>query len=141
MFWLISSALNTLSFQTPGGDVKFVNVGEIFQLQNNKLLVKEFFEFLASPSTARLYRGRVPRLMSDSFTRCHTRDRVGETMASVSAGHNNYTDTDPAISERAATTEIQHTTSSPGVPPPHQKQTSPDITAYGGMGLYNIFNQ
>ena len=77
MFWLISSALNTLSIQTPGGDVKFVKVGEIFQLQNNKLLVKEFFGFLTSPSTARLYRGRVPRLMSDSFTCCHTRDRVG----------------------------------------------------------------
>ena len=33
--------------------------------------------FLTSSSTTRLYRGRVPRLTSDNFTCCHTRDRAG----------------------------------------------------------------
>ena len=33
------------------------------------------FAFLTSSSTTRLYRGRVPRLTSDNFTCCHTRDR------------------------------------------------------------------
>ena len=33
--------------------------------------------FLASSSTTSLYRGRVPRLASDNFTCCHTRDRAG----------------------------------------------------------------
>ena len=33
--------------------------------------------FLTSSSASRLYRGRVPRLTSDNFTCCHTRDRAG----------------------------------------------------------------
>ena len=33
--------------------------------------------FLTSSSTTRLYRERVPRLTSDSFTCCHTRHRAG----------------------------------------------------------------
>ena len=33
--------------------------------------------FLTFSSTTRLYRGRVPRLTSGSFTCCHTRDRAG----------------------------------------------------------------
>ena len=45
------------------------------------------FNFLTSSSTTGLYRGRVPRLTSDNFTCCHTADRAGETMTSVSAGH------------------------------------------------------
>ena len=36
-----------------------------------------FFGFLTSSSTTRLYCGRVPRLTSDNFTSCHTRDRAG----------------------------------------------------------------
>ena len=36
-----------------------------------------FFDFLASSSTTRLYSGQVPRLTSDNFTCCHTRDRAG----------------------------------------------------------------
>ena len=35
------------------------------------------FRFLTSSSITRLYRVRVPRLTSDNFTCCHTRDRVG----------------------------------------------------------------
>ena len=35
------------------------------------------FGFLTSSSATRLYRGRVPRLTSDNFTCCHTRDRAG----------------------------------------------------------------
>ena len=35
------------------------------------------FGFLTSLSTTRRYRGRVPRLTSDNFTCCHTRDRAG----------------------------------------------------------------
>ena len=35
------------------------------------------FDFLTSSSTTRLYRGRVPRLTSNNFMCCHTRDRVG----------------------------------------------------------------
>ena len=33
--------------------------------------------FLTSSPTTRLYRGRVPRLTTDNFTCCHTRDRAG----------------------------------------------------------------
>ena len=33
--------------------------------------------FLTSSSTTWLYRGRIPRLTSDNFTCCHTRDRAG----------------------------------------------------------------
>ena len=33
--------------------------------------------FLASSSTTRLPRGRIPRLTSDNYKCCHTRDRVG----------------------------------------------------------------
>ena len=33
--------------------------------------------FLTSSSRTMLYRGRVPRLISDNFTCCHTQDRVG----------------------------------------------------------------
>ena len=33
--------------------------------------------FLTSSTAARLYCGRVPRLTSDNFTWCHTRDRAG----------------------------------------------------------------
>ena len=33
--------------------------------------------FLTSSSTTRLYRGRVPRLMSNNCTCCYTRDRAG----------------------------------------------------------------
>ena len=46
-----------------------------------------------------LYRGRVPRLTSDNFTCCHTRERV-ETMTSVSAGHIILTPTQPVGSGR-----------------------------------------
>ena len=35
------------------------------------------FGFLMSSSATRLYRGRVPRLKSDNFKCCHTRDRAG----------------------------------------------------------------
>ena len=35
------------------------------------------FCFLLSSSIPRLYRKRVPRLASNNFTCCHTRDRVG----------------------------------------------------------------
>ena len=70
--------------------------------------------FLTSSSTTRLYRGRVPKLASDNFTCCHTRDRVGNHEFCFSWSH--YTDTDPTIRERAATTGIEPRTSSPGVP-------------------------
>ena len=60
---------------------------------------------------SRLYRGRVPRLKSDKFTCCHTRDR-GETMISVLAVHIILTPTQPVGSEQ------QQRRSNPG--PPHQ---------------------
>ena len=50
--------------------------------------------FLASWSTTRLYRWRVPRLTYDNFMCCHTRDS-GETMTSVSDGHIILTPTQP----------------------------------------------
>ena len=37
------------------------------------------FGFLTSSSTTRLYSGRVPKLTSDNFTCCHTRDRAWRT--------------------------------------------------------------
>ena len=44
--------------------------------------------FLTSSPATRLYCGSVPRLTSDNFRCCHTRDRVsGETMTSVSTSH------------------------------------------------------
>ena len=69
--------------------------------------------FLTSSSTTRLYRGQVPRLTSDNFTCCHTRDRVGETMTSVSVGHIILTLTQPVGNERP------QRVSNPG--PPHQE--------------------
>ena len=77
--------------------------------------VKGLFGWLV-PSTTRLYRGRVPRLTSDNFTCCHTRDRA-DTMTYVSAVHikDNYTDTYPTSRERSATAGIEPRTSSTGV--------------------------
>ena len=39
-----------------------------------KLMFVGCFGFLTSSLATRLYRGRVPRLMSENFTCCHTRD-------------------------------------------------------------------
>ena len=70
------------------------------------------FGFLTSSSSTRLYRGRVPRLTSDNFTCCHTRDRAGDHDFCLSRSH--YTDIDPTSRERAATAGIEPRTSSPG---------------------------
>ena len=51
--------------------------------------------FLTSSSTTRLYRRRVPRLTSLNRTRCHTRDKGGEIMTSVSVDHFILTPTQP----------------------------------------------
>ena len=56
--------------------------------------------FLTSSLTTRLYRGQVPRLTSDNFTCCHTRDRVGRPLTFVSAGHIILTPTQPVGSGR-----------------------------------------
>ena len=71
--------------------------------------------FLMSSSTIRLYRGRVPRLTSDNFTRCHTWDRGpgGDHDFCLSRSH--YTNTDPTSRERATTVGIEPRTSSSGV--------------------------
>ena len=53
------------------------------------------FDFLTYSSATRLYRGRVPRLMSDNSTR-----QSGETMTSISAGHIILTPTQPVGSGR-----------------------------------------
>ena len=53
-----------------------------YELHRNLLLKQhDFFVwlvgFLTSSPASRLYRGRVPRLTSDNFMCCHTRDRAG----------------------------------------------------------------
>ena len=69
--------------------------------------------FLTSSSTTTLYRGRVPRLTSDKCMCCHTRDRAGRPMTSVSAGPIILTPTQPVGSGRP------QRGSNPG--PPHQE--------------------
>ena len=56
--------------------------------------------FLTSSTTTKLYRGRVPRLTSDNFTCCHTRDRARRPWLLVSAGHIILTPTQPVGSGR-----------------------------------------
>ena len=71
------------------------------------------FGFLTSSSSNRLYRRRFPRLMSNSFTCCHKRDRVGDHDFCLS--QSDYTDINPTSKERMATAGIEPRTFQPGV--------------------------
>ena len=62
--------------------------------------------FLTSSSTTRLYRGKIPRLTSDNFTCCHTRDWAGDHDFCLSRSH--YTDTNPTSRERESNPGSPH---------------------------------
>ena len=63
-----------------------------------------------SPSSVtRLSRGRVPRLMSENFTCCHTETEQEDHDFCLSRSH--YTDIDPTSKERAARAGIEPTIS------------------------------
>ena len=68
-----SSAQPEGRFESASQAASAVKSDTLFQVQLFGWLVG----FLTSSSANRLYRGRVPRLTFDNFTRCYTRDRTG----------------------------------------------------------------
>ena len=88
------------------------------------LLFSLFFFFFSTPhiklqicvvsilfrtsSATRLCRGRVPRLVSDNFTCCPTRDRAGRLHHYFCPSRSNYTDTDPTSRERGSNPRPPH---------------------------------
>ena len=68
---------------TQGGNCNVIMLNKsdcdtvLFRLLHKRWHFVCLFGFLTSSSITRLYRGRVPKLASDNFTCCHTRDRVG----------------------------------------------------------------
>ena len=87
------------------------------QVKRESTLVSETHRFVCLVSLrprqqlGYIYRGLVPRLTSDNFMCCHTRDRVGRPRH-----RSHYTDTDPA--DKVGSGRPQRG-SNPG--PPHQE--------------------